>query len=133
MVWWYCYGGGEIETWLSDGKTDQDWDDLLYQWRVRVGWSGEDERKWWCEFNVSVLVQEGRSVVRIWSGGSEPVLAQWEGSVTWCSSVTTSVGGDAVPRREKGGDDTSWADVKSSLGRQIKKIHAIDSTAINGQ
>jgi hypothetical protein len=24
MVWCYGYGGGKIETWLSDGKTDQD-------------------------------------------------------------------------------------------------------------
>jgi hypothetical protein len=36
-------------------------------------------------------------------------LAQWKGSVTWCDGMMTSVGGEAAPRRRKGGDDASWA------------------------
>jgi predicted flavoprotein YhiN len=39
----------------------------------------------------------------------ELVLAQREGSVTRCDSVTTSAGGKATPRRGKEGDDVSWA------------------------
>jgi hypothetical protein len=36
--------------------------------------------------------------------------AQWEGSVTQCSGVTTSVGVEAAPRKGKGGNDTNWGD-----------------------
>jgi hypothetical protein len=31
--------------------------------------------------------------------------------VTCCGGVTTSAGGEMTPRRGKGGEDTSWADV----------------------
>jgi hypothetical protein len=31
--------------------------------------------------------------------------------VTWCDGVTTSAGGEAAPKKGKGGDDTSWANV----------------------
>jgi hypothetical protein len=40
-------------------------------------------------------------------GGSELILAQWEGSVTWHDSVATSTGGETAPGRGKGGDDAS--------------------------
>jgi hypothetical protein len=43
--------------------------------------------------------------------GTELVLASWEGSVTQCDDVVTSTGGEVAPRREKGGDNTSWVDV----------------------
>jgi hypothetical protein len=36
-------------------------------------------------------------------------LALWEGSMTWCGGVATSAKGEVAPRREKGGDDASWA------------------------
>jgi hypothetical protein len=36
-------------------------------------------------------------------------LAPWEGSVTRYDNVVMSDGGDAAPEREKGGDNTSWA------------------------
>jgi hypothetical protein len=36
-------------------------------------------------------------------------LAQWKGSVTWRDGMMMSVGGEAAPRRGKGGDDDSWA------------------------
>jgi hypothetical protein len=43
--------------------------------------------------------------------GSGLILAQWEGSVTRCSGVMTSVGGEATPRSGKGGDVVNWVDV----------------------
>jgi hypothetical protein len=52
----------------------------------------------------------GQSIARRCSGGSEFVLAQWEGSVTRHSSVMTSTGGDATSGRGNGGNDVSWAD-----------------------
>jgi hypothetical protein len=50
-------------------------------------------------------------VIERWNRGSELILSPWEGSVTRRSSVATSAGGEAVPRKEKGGDDTYCADV----------------------
>jgi hypothetical protein len=55
-------------------------------------------------------------------------------------SVTTSVGGEAAPGREKGGGDISWVDTnfigqkikKNFIGQKIKKIHMIDSAGRNG-
>jgi hypothetical protein len=44
--------------------------------------------------------------------------------------MTTSVGGEAILRRGKGVDDTSWADA-NLIGLKIKKIHAVDSTGTN--
>jgi hypothetical protein len=58
-------------------------------------------------------------------------LAQWEGSVTRCDSVTTSAGGEAASGRGKGGDDTSWADVNLSR-LKMKKIHIVNSAGTNG-
>jgi hypothetical protein len=37
-------------------------------------------------------------------------LVHWEESVTWCVGVAIFVEVEAVPEREKGGDDVSWAD-----------------------
>jgi hypothetical protein len=48
-----------------------------------------------------------------------------------CGVVATSIGGEATPGREKGGDDVSWADV-NLIGPKIKKIHTVNSTASNG-
>jgi hypothetical protein len=42
------------------------------------------------------------------------------------------VGGETAPRREKGGDDISWADA-NLIGPKIKKIHAVDLAGINGR
>jgi hypothetical protein len=53
----------------------------------------------------------GWSIAEIWSGGSELILVQWEGSVTWCGGVMMSIGGEAAPGRGKGGDGASWVDV----------------------
>jgi hypothetical protein len=41
----------------------------------------------------------GQSIARRLRGGSKLVLAEWEGSVTRCSGVTTSGGGEVTPRR----------------------------------
>jgi hypothetical protein len=41
----------------------------------------------------------------------ELVLASWEESVTRRNGMATSVEGEAALRREKRGDDVSWADV----------------------
>jgi hypothetical protein len=57
-------------------------------------------------------------------------LPPWKGSVTRCSGVAASAGGEAAPEREKEGDDASWAD-KNFIRLKIKKIHAIDSTCTN--
>jgi hypothetical protein len=37
-------------------------------------------------------------------------LTPWERRMTRCGGVATSVGGEATPKREKGGDDVSWVD-----------------------
>jgi hypothetical protein len=52
--------------------------------------------------------------------------------VTWRGGVATSVGGEATPEREKEGDDASWTDANLTVSKR-KKIHGIDSTAINGR
>jgi hypothetical protein len=51
------------------------------------------------------------------------MLAPWEESVTWCSSVVTSVGGDAAQGRGKGGDDTSWADANLTGPKNEENTH----------
>jgi hypothetical protein len=51
--------------------------------------------------------------------------------VTRRSSVATSAGGEAVPRKKKGGDDTYCADV--NLTGPKNKENAINSVAINGR
>jgi hypothetical protein len=52
--------------------------------------------------------------------------------VTRFGGVVMSTGEEATPGREKGGDDTSWADTNFT-GPKIKKIHAVDSFATNGR
>jgi hypothetical protein len=71
-----------------------------------------------------------QSIVGRLSGGSELILAQWKGSVTRCRGVTTSTDGEATPRREKGGNNISWADT-NLVGLKIKKIYAVDSAGTN--
>jgi hypothetical protein len=71
----------------------------------------------------------GQSVAGRRSGSSELVLAQWEGSVIQRDGVMISA---ATPGREKGGDDTSWADM-NLLGQKINKIHVINSADTNGR
>jgi hypothetical protein len=41
-----------------------------------------------------------------------------------------SAEGEAVPGREKGGDDASWADA-NFIGPKMKKIHAVNIAASN--
>jgi hypothetical protein len=74
----------------------------------------------------------GQSVAGRRSGGSELVLAQWEGSVIQRDGVMISARGEAAPGREKGGDDTSWADT-NLLGQKMNKIHVINSADTNGR
>jgi hypothetical protein len=50
--------------------------------------------------------------------------------VTQCSGVETSVGGETALGKGKGGDDASWADADLTEPKK-KKIHAVDSAAIN--
>jgi hypothetical protein len=52
--------------------------------------------------------------------------------VTRHNDVATSVRGEATLRRRKGGGDASWADVNPT-GQKMKKIHVVDSVAINGR
>jgi hypothetical protein len=52
----------------------------------------------------------GQSIVKRWSGCSELILTQWEGSVTRRGGVTMSAREEAALRREKGVDDIDWAD-----------------------
>jgi hypothetical protein len=52
--------------------------------------------------------------------------------VTRRGGVLISVRGEAAPRRRKRGDDDNWDDV-NLIGREIKKIHAVDSTDTNGR
>jgi hypothetical protein len=44
--------------------------------------------------------------------------------------VVASTGGEATPKRKNGGDDTNWVDA-NLIGPKMKKIHVIDSVAIN--
>jgi hypothetical protein len=60
-------------------------------------------------------------------------LAQWEGSVTRCSGMTMSVGGEAALGRGKGGDDANWADANFTSQKNEKKIHTIDLASTNGR
>jgi hypothetical protein len=50
--------------------------------------------------------------------------------VTRCGGVATSIGGDVAPGMGKEGDDAVGL-TQILLGRKMKKIHAVDSTAIN--
>jgi hypothetical protein len=49
-------------------------------------------------------------------------LAQWQGSMTQRSDVTTSTGGEAALGRGNEGDDASWAD--SNLTRPKNEENA---------
>jgi hypothetical protein len=51
--------------------------------------------------------------------------------VTRLSGVMMSAGGEATPKK-RGWDDASWADTNLT-GPKMKKIHAVDSVAINGR
>ncbi len=59
-------------------------------------------------------------------------MAPWEGSMTWCGGVATSAKGEVAPRREKRPHYASWTET-NLIGLKIKKIHAVDSAAINGR
>jgi hypothetical protein len=48
--------------------------------------------------------------------------------VTQRGGVTTSTGGEAVPEREKGGDDVSWIDANLTR-KKMNKTHAVNSAA----
>jgi hypothetical protein len=115
MAWCSGEGGGKIETQLNDGESDECWDNLFIVVEggnrvVRGGWP--TTMVWIQCFSFDLRGKAtGQSVTRRWSGGSELVLASWEGSVTLCDGVATSDWGETTPRREKGGDDTSWVDV----------------------
>jgi hypothetical protein len=59
------------------------------------------------------------------------ILTQWKGSVSRHGGVTTSAKGEVAPRREKEGDNVSWANANLT-GQKMKKIHTSDSTGTNG-
>jgi hypothetical protein len=46
--------------------------------------------------------------------------------------MMTSAGGEAAPRRKKGCDDDSWADV-NLIGPKNKKIYIFDLAGTNGR
>jgi hypothetical protein len=52
--------------------------------------------------------------------------------VTQCGDVTTSIGGEAAPRRKRGGNDISWVNTNLTE-KKNKKNHAVDSTGTNGR
>jgi hypothetical protein len=47
--------------------------------------------------------------------------------------MMTSAGGEAAPRREKGGDDITWVYTNLTRPKNEKKIHTVDSVSINGR
>jgi hypothetical protein len=51
--------------------------------------------------------------------------------MTQLSGVTTSVGGETTPGREKRGDYTSCL-TRILLGKKLKKIHTVDLIGTNG-
>jgi hypothetical protein len=64
------------------------------------------------------------------SGGSELVLAPWEGSAIWRSAVARSVRGEAAPRRGKE-ETTPVGLTRILLGQKINKTHVVDSAVTN--
>jgi hypothetical protein len=72
----------------------------------------------------------GWSFARRWNIASELVLAPWKANMTRCGGVAMSIGEEAAPGREKGGDDVSWTDTDLA-GRKIKKIYMVNSAATN--
>jgi hypothetical protein len=58
-------------------------------------------------------------------------LPPCEVSVTQRGDVVTSVAGEVAPEREKGVDETRWADTNLTESK-IKKIYTVDSVATNG-
>jgi hypothetical protein len=57
------------------------------------------------------------------SGGHKLILTLWEGNMTRRGDVTTSIEGEAVPGREKGGDDVSWADENFTGPKNEEKLY----------
>jgi hypothetical protein len=47
--------------------------------------------------------------------------------------VMMSAGGEAAPRRGKGGDDVSWTDTNHTRPKNKENPHAVDSVGINGR
>jgi hypothetical protein len=66
---------------------------FLYQWRVRVGRSGEGGLLWWCGFNASISTERGgdkmkhyrkmkrRQRVHLDSMGRKRDTVQWYGNI----------------------------------------------------
>jgi hypothetical protein len=128
MVLWL---GGKMETRLSGGESSQGWDDLFIGleggsrtvrggWPVAVVWIQ-------CFSSSSRGDVTGWSVAKRWSGGSELVLALWEGIMARCGSMAMSNRGEAAPGRGKGGDDVSWADANLTGPKNKENSHSWSS------
>jgi hypothetical protein len=102
---WPFYNSGWWES-CCPGRVANDGDvDLMLQFQFEMGYDETKQRQW-------------------------AHLDFMGGNVTWCSIVTTSGRGDAAPEREKRGKDVSCPDLNLT-GWKMKKIHTVDSIAIN--
>jgi hypothetical protein len=100
---------------------------------VRVGWSREDSQLQWCRFNASILARDGRRRDKTLPKNKvEAASSSWLNG-TQHGGMMTSAGGEAAPRREKGGDDITWVYTNLTRPKNEKKIHTVDSVSINGR
>jgi hypothetical protein len=124
-TWCSGYRGDKMKMWLSGGESDQSWDDLV------ITVEGGSQTIWGGWLTVVMRIQcfgfdsreeaTGRSITERWSGGG--ALSPWEGSVTRCSDVMTSVRGEVTPGREKGWDNVSWADANLIKPKNKEILH----------
>jgi hypothetical protein len=70
-----------------------------------------------------LLKDEAKATSSSWLNGK---------SVTRRGNVTTSIGGEAAPKRGKRGDDASWTNANLTEPK-MKKIHTVDSAGTNGR
>jgi hypothetical protein len=90
---------------------------------MRVKRSREGSLWWWCEFNASVSVREGRRQDKALSKDeAEAVnsIGRKRDTVRRCDDVDR---GETTPRREKGGNNASWADVNLTGAKNKENSH----------
>jgi hypothetical protein len=110
VLWRVRRQNGDAVEWWGEW---QGWDDIFIAVEgrnrmVQGGWPTMVVRIQ-CFNLVSRGEATGGSIAGRWSGGSELVLAQWEGSMIRRNGMVTLAGGEAAQERAKGGDEPSWA------------------------
>jgi hypothetical protein len=102
---------------------------------MKVGQNGEDSLQRWCGFNVSVSTREGRQHDKVLpedktEAASSSYLMRRKHDTAWrLDNIGRSRGGTGEGKERR---QHRWTDVNLT-GLKIKKIHAVDSTSINGR